>query len=310
MAGWGTGSFENDDAQNWLPQLASLSLNDLRPLLARAADNSDYLEAPESGIAIAAAEAVAALKGAPSTAAPKQITDWASAAKSQSNDGSLQALAALAARAVLRVRTNSELKDLWLQADGLNEWSANLRDLEQRLVAGETGQERPAPTASAEELTTEARALLRHTVATLSYRGGKAVRNAPASFANYRCGESSRTPGQILAHIGDLLDWALSIAEGRRQWHDATPLSWEQEIDRFFTALKTFDDYLASEAPLHISTEKLFQGPVADALTHVGQIAMLRRMAGVPIKGESYIEAEIATGQVGPDQPRPRKEFD
>ncbi len=157
---------------------------------------------------------------------------------------------------------------------------------------------------------TDARTLLRHTLATLAYRGGKAVRNAPASFADYRCGESSRTPGQILAHIGDLLDWGLSIAEGRQQWHDATPLPWNQETDRFFASLRKLEGYLASETPLHVSEAKLFQGPVADALTHVGQIAMLRRMAGIPIKGESYFVAEITVGQVGPNQPPARKEFD
>jgi len=47
----------------------------------------------------------------------------------------------------------------------------------------------------------------------------------------------------------------------------------------FSPALKKFDDYLASEKPLQAPAEKLFQGPIADALTHVGQIAMLRRMA-------------------------------
>lgn len=156
----------------------------------------------------------------------------------------------------------------------------------------------------------DARTLLRHTVSTLAYRGAKAVRNAPASFADFRCGESSRTPGQILAHIGDLLDWGLSIAQGQQKWQNATPLAWDKEIDRFFAALKKFDDYLASESQLHAPAEKLFQGPVADALTHVGQIAMLRRMAGVPIKGESYFVAEITAGRVGQDQPPPRKEFD
>ena len=157
---------------------------------------------------------------------------------------------------------------------------------------------------------TDARALLRHALATLAYRGGKAVRNAPASFANYRCGESSRTPVQILAHIGDLMDWGLSIAEGRQTWRDSTPLAWDRECERFFAALKRFDDYLASEEPLQVSVEKLFQGPVADALTHTGQIALLRRLAGAPIKGESYFVAEIAAGRVGRDQPAPHKEFD
>jgi 3-oxoacyl-ACP reductase-like protein len=132
MAGWGTGSFENDDAQSWLPQLASLSIEDLQPLLARAADNADYLEAPAASVAIAAAEAIAALQGKPSQALPKEIADWARKTKSEID--SIPGLASLALRAIQRVRTNSELKDLWLEADGLNEWSANLRDLEKRLA--------------------------------------------------------------------------------------------------------------------------------------------------------------------------------
>lgn len=156
---------------------------------------------------------------------------------------------------------------------------------------------------------TDSRFLLRHTVATLAYRGGKAVRDAPANFASYRSAESSRTPAQILAHVGDLMDWGLAMAEGRKEWHDSTPLEWGAECERFFTALKKFDDYLASEKPLRVSAEKLFQGPIADALTHVGQIAMLRRMSGAPIKGENYFVAEITVGRVGADQAPPRKEF-
>lgn len=157
---------------------------------------------------------------------------------------------------------------------------------------------------------TDARALLRHTLATLAYRGGKTIRDAPASFAAYGAPATQRTPVQILSHIGDLMDWALSMADGSRKWHDSTPLPWEKEGERFFTTLKRFDDFLASDAPLQAPLEKLLQGPIADALTHVGQLAMLRRMAGCPIKGENYFAAEIATGRVGSDQAAPRKPFD
>ena len=157
--------------------------------------------------------------------------------------------------------------------------------------------------------TTDSRPFLRHTVATLAYRGAKAIRNTGPSFADHGSPETSRTPVKILAHIGDLMDWALAMSEGRREWKDSLPLPWEKECERFFAALKKFDDYLASEKPLEVSTEKLFQGPIADALTHVGQIAMLRRMAGVPMKGENYFVAEVALGRVGADQAAPRKEF-
>jgi uncharacterized damage-inducible protein DinB len=155
-----------------------------------------------------------------------------------------------------------------------------------------------------------ARATLRHTLATVAYRGGKALRGAPAGFADFRAGESSRAPAQILAHVGDLFDWALSIAKGAQAWHASAPLPWEQEVARFFAVLRAFDDYLASTAPLASPAEALFQGPVADALTHIGQIALLRRMAGSPVRGENYFEADIVAGRVGPGQTAPRREFD
>ncbi|SRR5579871_4954682 len=155
----------------------------------------------------------------------------------------------------------------------------------------------------------EKRALLRHTVATVAYRGGKALRGAPASFAAYQCGPATRTPAQILAHIGDLFDWALSIAQGTQAWRESAPLSWDAEVGRFFDTLRRFDEQLASDAPLHETPEKLFQGPIADALTHVGQLAMLRRLADAPIKGENYHKAEIVAGRVGAEQTTPRREF-
>ncbi|MBZ5658371.1 MAG: DUF4259 domain-containing protein [Acidobacteriia bacterium] len=130
MGGWGTGSFENDDAQDFLGQLKSLGIDDLKQILARVADERDYIEAPESGVAIAAAEVIAALKGAPSQTMPREIEEWVG----KTQGGSTSELKELASRAVSKVRTNSELKDLWLEAEGLNEWSASLRDLEQRLA--------------------------------------------------------------------------------------------------------------------------------------------------------------------------------
>lgn len=153
------------------------------------------------------------------------------------------------------------------------------------------------------------RQLLRHTVATLAYRGGKAVRSAPDTFAEFRASDDTRTPAQILAHIGDLLDWALSMARGKQTWHDSTPLPWPEEVARFFASLEAFDTYLASDSPLHAPAEKLFQAPIADALTHIGQIAILRRLAGFPVRGENYYVAKIAVGTVGADQPAPVREF-
>jgi hypothetical protein len=153
------------------------------------------------------------------------------------------------------------------------------------------------------------RELLRHCLATIAYRGGKVIRDAPEAYINFQAGPNGRTPLQIVAHIGDLLDWALSMVKGQPAWRDAPPTTWAQEASDFFDALKRLDDYLASAEPLNASPEKLFQGPLSDALTHVGQLAMLRRMSGVPIRGENYYKAEIAKGRVGEDQAAARLEF-
>ncbi len=152
------------------------------------------------------------------------------------------------------------------------------------------------------------REFLRHAVATLAYRGGKTIRDAPTSFAGFDGG--GKTPLEILAHIGDLLDWSLRMAKGGKEWKDSEPLPWREETARFFAALEAFDGYLASEGPVAAPLEKIFQGPVADALTHVGQLAMLRRMSGNPMRGENYFVAEIQAGRVGAEQARPVRTFE
>jgi len=153
------------------------------------------------------------------------------------------------------------------------------------------------------------RELLRHTLATLAYRGAKAVRDAPDSFASFQAADTVRTPLQILTHIGDLLDWALSMAKGAETWHNAEPLPWPEEIERFHGALTQFDEFLAADAELACTCERLFQGAIADSLTHVGQLTILRRIASAPIRGENYSVAQIEAGRVGADQAPPKYEF-
>ncbi|WP_109485518.1 hypothetical protein [Occallatibacter savannae] len=109
--------------------------------------------------------------------------------------------------------------------------------------------------------------------------------------------------------MGDLFDWALSAVQGKERWRNSTPLPWTEEKARFFAALRAFDGYLASDAELHASAEALFQGPIADALGHVGQLAMLRRLADSPTRGENFFVAKIDLGQVGADQPQPVQPF-
>ncbi len=151
--------------------------------------------------------------------------------------------------------------------------------------------------------------LLRHAVATLAYRALRAAEKAPAEFGEYGDGPGARTPGHILAHMGDLMDWAVSLVDGQQKWQDSSPLAWPDEVARFFQALRVLDDRLAATELDGDLANRLFQGPIADALTHTGQLAMLRRIAGCPIRGENYFVAEITAGRAGVDQAPPRKPF-
>jgi len=159
-------------------------------------------------------------------------------------------------------------------------------------------------------MSADERNLLRHTVATLAYRSRKVLADVPRDFAGFQAAEGSRSAVQILAHMGDLFDWALSIADGRQVWKDETPRPWDEEVARFYAALRRFDDRLADPAELKASAGELFQGPIADALTHLGQISFLRRLAQAPVKGENYYRAEIVAGRIEPGtQSAPRREF-
>lgn len=152
-------------------------------------------------------------------------------------------------------------------------------------------------------------ALLRHTLASLAYRAAKAFRGAPPEFAAFKASPRTRTPGEILAHLGDLFDWALTQCEGKVAWHDSPALDWHAGSARFFAALDKFDKYLASGAPVGVSPAVLFQGAIADAHGHVGQINMLRGIAGCPIRAEDHSRAAVVAGRVGAEQTPPEQEF-
>lgn len=154
------------------------------------------------------------------------------------------------------------------------------------------------------------RQLLRHSVATVAYRGAKVLRGVPAGFAESRLAPKSRSPLEIVAHLADLFAWAGHMANGRQVWEEPPRGTWDEETRRFFEQVTRFDERLASDEPLQCEPKRLFQGPIADALSHIGQLAMLRRVAGAPIRGENYFQAVIAAGTVGPDQAEARVEFD
>lgn len=156
------------------------------------------------------------------------------------------------------------------------------------------------------------RLFLRHALATLAYRAGKTVRGTPAAFGEFRASPDSPQVKQILAHMGDLMDWVLTMLRGEPKWNNSTPLAWDAEIARFHASLQAVEAYLASGAPIAWEPARVFQGGIADALTHTGQLAMLRRLGGYKMRGENYSRADIEAGRVGPDQvpPNPAHEFD
>lgn len=159
-------------------------------------------------------------------------------------------------------------------------------------------------------MTDTERHLLRHMLATLAYRGGKVLRDAPAGFADVRPEGVFNTPLALVAHIADLVEWTRRWCDGDEDAYRITvPATWDDEVSRFFLALATLDARLASDATVGAPLERVFQAPIADALTHVGQLALLRRMAGAPVLGESYRVAPIAPGRVGRDQGPPGREF-
>lgn len=154
------------------------------------------------------------------------------------------------------------------------------------------------------------RTMLRHTLATIAYRGGKTLRDAPEGFGSVSAGRGSRTAVEILSHMGDLFAWGLALADGEHRWEETRSDDWEGQVERFFAGLAAVDARLADREPLGRPAPRLLQGPFADALTHVGQIAMLRRLADAPVRGENYFKAEVEIGRVGPDQAPPTFEFD
>ena len=154
------------------------------------------------------------------------------------------------------------------------------------------------------------REFLRHTVATLAYRAEKVLRDVPDGFPEQRASPATRTPFQIVVHLGDLMEWAERMAHGERRWQHVSCKDWREARDRFFRGLAALDQALAETEADGLADQAIFQGPVADALTHVGQLAMLRGMAGTPVRPESYARAEIRVGNVGPEQSSQRTEFD
>jgi hypothetical protein len=157
----------------------------------------------------------------------------------------------------------------------------------------------------AEERDTHERALLRHFLAALAYRAQKALRGAPAGFGDFRAGPGSRTPAELVRHITSVLGYARTFFVGGRYRPEPEP-DLGNEVRRLHAMIADLAAHLERGDTMNGTTpSRLLQGPFADAMTHVGQLAMLRRLAGSPVPPENFIVAHIDPANLGPDQPPP-----
>ena len=154
------------------------------------------------------------------------------------------------------------------------------------------------------------RKMLRHFLAALAYRTQKALRGAPDGFGDFRAGGEVRTPSELVRHMTSVLGYARTFFIGGQYWPEPLP-SLADEIARFHEVLQDLGLFLESDTPLKgISEEQLLQGPFSDAMTHAGQLAILRRLAGDPVAPENFIFAEIDPERLGAEQAEPLRPDD
>ncbi len=150
--------------------------------------------------------------------------------------------------------------------------------------------------------------MVRHFLAALAYRFHKAVKDAPEGFAELDAGHGIRSPLAIVHHVNGVLGYARVVLEtgDLDHWHEVPRLGWREQLALVHQTLEAIDALLAADRRIDPDKlQRLLQGPLADAMTHVGQLAMLRRVAGSPIHAESFYKADIRAGQVGEAQPEP-----
>lgn len=152
------------------------------------------------------------------------------------------------------------------------------------------------------------RALLRHFLAAIAYRTQKAVRDAPAHYPSFSAGNDARTPVELVQHMTSLMGYVRTLFVGGSFPRRLEPLpAFGDEVARFHEMLGQVGELLESDTPLSISVEQLLQGPLADTMTHVGQLAMLRRLAAAPVAPENFIYADIRADRLGVRQPPPAR---
>lgn len=151
--------------------------------------------------------------------------------------------------------------------------------------------------------------LLLHFLAAIAYRTQKALRGAPDTYALFQPGNEVRTPVEILRHMTSLMGYVRTFWTGGTYPHNPEALpAFADEIARFHEILEDVGRFIkADNAPVDITTEQLLQGPFSDVMTHVGQLAILRRLADSPVAAENFIYADIKSDRLGKEQPLPKR---
>ncbi len=151
----------------------------------------------------------------------------------------------------------------------------------------------------------EKRQLLHHFLAAIAYRVQKAIRGAPAGFEHFRAAPGVRTPHELVCHITNVLGYGRTFFVGGA-FPSRVPTNWTEDLNALHEMLEDLGRHLVTGASLRATTEeRLLQGPLSDAMTHVGQLAMLRRLAGSPVRPEDFIMAAVSANNLGQNQPNP-----
>ncbi len=151
----------------------------------------------------------------------------------------------------------------------------------------------------------EQRKMLMHFLAALAYRTQKALRGASPEFANFSAGGKVRTPLELVRHMDSVLGYARTFIIGG-SYRPPQTADFAEAIASFHQVVEDLARHLDAGSKMHgITPEVMLQGPFSDAMTHAGQLAMLRRLAGDPVPPENFIYATISPDNLGPNQPMP-----
>ncbi len=134
---------------------------------------------------------------------------------------------------------------------------------------------------------------IQHFLKVLSYRFEKAIHNAAESYPKHASGHGIRTPLELLGHMNGVLEFAISSLKNQPR-RNIPEQSWQEQITLYYEKLKELNQLMQENSFDTDTLERILQGPLADAMTHIGQLAMMRRLANSAIAGENYFAADMS----------------